>query len=124
MKFKSIAEYLASPYDEELEGPYEDYLSGKEIQFARGALFFDVDGTLVDNNHKPTPLTIRAIQQAQCQGWEPVLCTGRNIGMSTELMEQLGIRYAIYGNGTGIYDKELDKLVYETHIDKSELKQI
>lgn len=46
----------------------------------QGAVFFDADGTLIDNRHgirTPTPKTTAAIQTLQRDGWLCVLATGR-----------------------------------------------
>lgn len=79
-------------------------------------VFFDIDGTLV-NEHKEVPEdTINAVQELKEQGIEPVIATGRAPYFIKPLAEKLGIdsfvcmngAYVVY-KGTPIYKREISK---------------
>ncbi|MFV0555560.1 MAG: Cof-type HAD-IIB family hydrolase [Lactovum sp.] len=73
-------------------------------------IFFDIDGTLLDNRDydqsikERIPLsTKRAIQELKNLGHIPVIATGRWYGQVSELLKELEIEYAICSNGQEIY---------------------
>ncbi|SKA07515.1 hypothetical protein SAMN02745116_02327 [Pilibacter termitis] len=75
--------------------------------------FFDIDGTLADNNKQQEtriidriPLSAQeAVRKLKANGIEPVLATGRNLGMVHELMEQLAIESVVSSNGAVVMYK-------------------
>ncbi len=74
-------------------------------------IFFDIDGTLVDNVGKPMPESAKeAIRQAQANGHICVINTGRTQAlMGREIMEQLEFDGYLMGCGTMVvyHGKEL-----------------
>ncbi|NQX71802.1 MULTISPECIES: Cof-type HAD-IIB family hydrolase [Paenibacillus] len=70
-------------------------------------VFFDIDGTLV-NEEKEVPVsTIQAIHQLKEQGIEPVIATGRAPYFIKPLAEQLGIdSYVCLNGGYAVYRGE------------------
>lgn len=79
-------------------------------------VFFDIDGTLI-NEHKEIPAdTIKAIAELKATGVEPVIATGRAPYFIKPLAEQLGIEsfvclngaYVVY-KGTPLYKREIAK---------------
>ncbi|WP_159887139.1 Cof-type HAD-IIB family hydrolase [Paenibacillus puerhi] len=51
----------------------------------------DVDGTLLDDDHRLSDETIRTLRDVQRAGLRIVLCTGRGPGSAIPVLEQLGI---------------------------------
>ncbi len=67
----------------------------------------DLDGTLLDSNSNISKENSNAIKELFKRGVFFVPATGRTISeIPKELMENLNIRYFIYSNGAGVYDKE------------------
>lgn len=79
-------------------------------------VFFDIDGTLI-NEHKEIPAdTIKAVAELKERGVEPVIATGRAPYFIKPLAERLGIEsfvcmngaYVVY-KGTPLYKREIEK---------------
>lgn len=67
----------------------------------------DLDGTLLDGNGQVSEVNKSAIKELSSFGVEFVPATGRTISeIPKELMENPDIRYYIYANGAGVYDKK------------------
>lgn len=67
------------------------------------ALFFDVDGTLIDDETKNfTPGVLEAIRDAQANGYMAFLCTGRTVRISESLARIFHMDGMICGCGTHI----------------------
>ncbi|MBO6047474.1 MAG: HAD family hydrolase [Erysipelotrichaceae bacterium] len=65
-------------------------------------LFFDIDGTLLDNDTHLVPQSaLDALETAKQKGHELYFCTGRSWGMRDEL-NYMGIDSAVICNGAGI----------------------
>jgi len=65
----------------------------------------DVDGTLLDDDHRISENTIRTIRRAAEQGVKIVLCTGRGSMSAKPVMEELGLEgVMITHNGASIMD--------------------
>ncbi len=66
-------------------------------------LFFDLDGTLAQNDCPPSPGTVRALRSARAAGHKVFLCTGRvKCDIYKEIWD-IGFDGAICGAGTHIY---------------------
>ncbi|MGL5648523.1 MAG: Cof-type HAD-IIB family hydrolase [Clostridium sp.] len=66
----------------------------------------DLDGTLLNSNHKISDLDIQAIQKAQELGVEVVISTGRTFSSAIEILKShnLTVSYVITCNGSIIND--------------------
>lgn len=79
-------------------------------------VFFDIDGTLLNEKKEIPEDTVRAIAELKEQGVEPVIATGRAPYFIKPLAEQLGIdsfvcmngAYVVY-KGEPLYKREIDK---------------
>ncbi len=79
----------------------------KEIHTVYKIVFFDIDGTLVNEEKQVPASTIIAIQQLKQQGIEPVIATGRAPYFIKPLAEQLGIdSYVCLNGGYAVYRGE------------------
>lgn len=93
--------------------------------------FFDVDGTIVDNNSMDShdsdmqlvpESTIEAIRLLQEKGITPFIATGRSPFMIEDLLEGLGIESYICTNGQ--YAVMNGKVMYEAPYDEALLDEI
>lgn len=79
-------------------------------------VFFDIDGTLVNENKEVPPDTVEAIRALKASGVEPVIATGRAPYFIKSLADQLGIEsfvclngaYAVY-RGKPVYKRVIPK---------------
>lgn len=72
----------------------------------------DMDGTLLNSQHAPTPYTCDVLRRASVAGRVMVLCTGRCLSEFSYLLPQLsGVAYAISVNGARLYDLRTLKAV-------------
>ena len=85
-------------------------------------VFFDIDGTLV-NEEKVIPAdTVAAIQELKERGVEPVIATGRAPYFIKPLAEQLGIESFVCLNGGYVVYK--GEPLYKKTIEKSALEKL
>lgn len=83
-------------------------------------VFFDIDGTLVNDDKVVPEDTVRAIEQLKQAGIEPVIATGRAPYFIQPLMKQLGIAsyvclngaYAVY-KGEVVYEQTMDRTLID-----------
>ncbi len=74
----------------------------------------DMDGTTLSPDNEITPENRTAILAAQKQDIQVIISTGRsNTELIPILMQFPDIRYFICGNGSKIYDRLLDRNIYE-----------
>ena len=67
-------------------------------------LFFDIDGTLLDNDTNQVPdSTIKALKKAQAAGHKIFLCTGRSRVFIPKQVAEIGFDGMVAGCGTAIY---------------------
>lgn len=71
-------------------------------------VFFDIDGTLLDENKELPPSTVRAIQALKASGVYVAIATGRAPFMFADLREKLGIHSFVSFNGQYV--------VFEGHV--------
>ena len=86
------------------------------------AVFFDIDGTLVNDGRTVLKSTEQAIQNLKEQGILVGLATGRGPFFVKPFMEQLGLDFAVTYNGQYIFTKE--KVISARPIDKKHLQEI
>ncbi|MFD2114701.1 Cof-type HAD-IIB family hydrolase [Paenibacillus yanchengensis] len=85
-------------------------------------VFFDIDGTLV-NDEKVIPAdTVQAIQQLKATGVEPVIATGRAPYFIQPLMKQLGI--ASYVSLNGAYAVYKGEVVFQQAMDRTSIEKL
>lgn len=87
------------------------------------AIFFDVDGTLLNRQSQMENSTIAAIKQAQKQGILCGIATGRGPTTITPIVEKYNLDFAITYNGQYIYDKE-QTVISARPFDKSTVRKL
>ncbi|AMC93444.1 hypothetical protein AOC36_05450 [Erysipelothrix larvae] len=76
-------------------------------------LYFDVDGTLLDNKNNVIPhTTVEALNELKQQGYKLALCTGRNITAIDIVKDLVSWDGYVLSNGCAVYDHNLN-LIYE-----------
>lgn len=91
---------------------------------------FDLDDTLLTDERKISPRTLKAIQTACEKGIYVVLCSGRAENGVLPYVRALNIagsqfgRYIIAFNGASIYDLHLRKQIYTNTVDTEILKYV
>lgn len=81
------------------------------------AVFFDIDGTLLNDFKRVSKSTVDAIQQLKQSGIFVGIATGRGPGFVEPYMENLGFDVAITYNGQYIITR--DKVLYDQQLPKS-----
>ena len=85
----------------------------------------DMDGTLLDGAKRVLPSSTEAIEEALAAGRHVAICSGRCPAMVEVSRDELaGIRYAICGSGTSLYDLDERRLLWETRLDHDALVRI
>ncbi|MDO4487671.1 MAG: Cof-type HAD-IIB family hydrolase [Eubacteriales bacterium] len=78
---------------------------------------FDMDGTLLDSEHRISEKTIEAIKKATALGKVVAFCTGRAPAEIREYFDVVPeVRYSICTNGAILYDIKERKSIYEKPI--------
>lgn len=90
------------------------------------ALIFDLDGTAIppSKNALPSPEVIQAVQLAQ-QKVFVCAATGRPFSMAKKILKSLYLKdpYILSG-GTQIVDPKSQKILWETHLEQDQIKQV
>jgi len=84
--------------------------------------FFDIDGTLVDEEKRIPPDAIEAIERLKARGVEPVIATGRAPYFFRELAAEAGIESWVCLNGAYVVYRGRD--LYEKTIPRADLEQL
>ncbi|MFJ7970590.1 Cof-type HAD-IIB family hydrolase [Psychrobacillus sp. NPDC096389] len=85
-------------------------------------LFFDIDGTILDNDKNIPPGVMESIQQARDNGHEIVISTGRAPFTAKSILEQLKIDSFICYNGQIVQFQ--GKIIHKGIIDTMELQHL
>lgn len=86
-------------------------------------LFFDIDGTLVSPTTRKIPKrTKQAIQKAMDLGHYCFFCTGRNISLAKDVIDELDMSGIVFNNGAGVYYQ--GKYLYLANIEESLVEQV
>lgn len=91
----------------------------------KGAVFFDVDGTLIDcakGINVPSDKTIQAIKQLKENGYLTILATGRPMSFVTEELLSLGLEGYIASNGS--YAEIDGEIIFDYPIENVKLTEL
>ena len=86
------------------------------------AVFFDIDGTLVNDSRAVLKSTEKAIQSLKEEGIYVGLATGRGPAFVQPFMERYGFDFAVTFNGQYIFTQ--DRVLFTSPIDKKSLHQL
>ena len=86
------------------------------------AVFFDIDGTLVNDRKSVLKSTKEAIKIVKDQGVLVGVATGRGPFFVKDLMDELDLDFAVTYNGQYIFNKE--RVLFASPIDKRSLRQV
>lgn len=88
------------------------------------AVVTDLDGTLLDGNHRLTEFTKEIVNKVIEKGIKFYIATGRNYGLAEMIKDDLGIEIPlITSNGAAVYDKK-GNIIYENGLAKKEIEII
>jgi len=85
-------------------------------------IFFDIDGTLVNDQKIISSGTKLAIKELKNNGHEVAIATGRNLFMAQSIIDELELSNYIVCNGAAGYLHK--KLVYENPLDQTQLEKL
>ena len=86
----------------------------------------DLDGTLLNSQHQLLEKNTRALRQAQAQGIQLVLATGRSVVSAVDMLEQMELEGFILAlNGTFIAQKTSEglKTLRSSQLEQSDVKK-
>lgn len=87
-----------------------------------GLVFFDLDGTLLNEHSDVGEAEIASIQQLKKNGYMPIIATGRSVIEIENILKKTGINSIISMNGQlGIFNNEL---IYQKKMDKNVLENL
>ena len=87
-------------------------------------IFFDLDGTLLNEEKQILNENKEAIKKARENGIEVVICSGRQQSQVRFYKEEAGAgRYVITTNGAEIYDTEADEQLFNCSLEKDFCKE-
>lgn len=81
------------------------------------AVFFDIDGTLLNDRKNVQKSTIKAIRNLKDQGILVGLATGRGPSFVQPFLENLGLDFAVTYNGQYIYSRS--EIIYTNQLSKT-----
>ncbi|HGC9306734.1 TPA: HAD-IIB family hydrolase [Streptococcus agalactiae] len=81
------------------------------------AVFFDIDGTLLNDRKNVQKSTIKAIRNLKDQGILVGLATGRGPSFVQHFLENLGLDFAVTYNGQYIYSRS--EIIYTNQLSKT-----
>lgn len=85
----------------------------------------DLDGTLLNSYGQVSDKNRLALKQAQENGTEIVLASGRSTNSVKNIANDIGNnKYIICGNGSLIYDLQMEEIIYDKFIEKKKALQI
>ncbi|MDE5841426.1 MAG: HAD family hydrolase, partial [Malacoplasma sp.] len=98
---------------EEERWTFDNYLEDEKNLSKSKILVFDLDGTLLNSNHKVNPENIKALHSASEKGNKVIIATGRCYDQITETVNAIGnvVDYAIINNGALIYDNNKNFII-------------
>jgi len=91
---------------------------------AMRAIFIDLDRTLLDDEKNISKRNLEALNKAKEAGFLVAPCTGRAPNRANKYFSIIDSRYVIYANGGGIFDRQENKLIYESPMVESDVVKI
>ncbi|WP_125979800.1 Cof-type HAD-IIB family hydrolase [Loigolactobacillus iwatensis] len=88
----------------------------------KAVVFFDLDGTLFDNDKNVTPASVAAIAQLKVNNILPVIATGRSVFEIKDTMAHSGINSCVCADGS--YIQVNGKMVHADFLKKSDIDDI
>lgn len=88
----------------------------------RKLIAFDIDGTLINDNHELLPETKEAIKKMQEAGHMVMCATGRSYPIAKSVLDEAGIKHYILSNGAVAFVN--DKQVYSNPLNEEALEKL
>jgi Cof subfamily protein (haloacid dehalogenase superfamily) len=88
-------------------------------------LVLDIDGTLLNSEDIVTPIVKEALGKVRQQGVEIALATGRRVGSTRHVVEEIGIQLPIVTfNGALVWDTEHEEAIHELPFSSPVIKRV
>ncbi len=88
-------------------------------------LVLDIDGTLLNSDDIVTPVVKQAIEDVRLQGIEVALATGRRVGSTRRVVEEIGVHLPIVTfNGALVWDTRFERAIHELPFSSSVLGRV
>jgi Cof subfamily protein (haloacid dehalogenase superfamily) len=85
----------------------------------------DLDGTLLDRDHRIPEDNRRALERCAAKGVEIVVATGRALStIPAEARSLAGVRYLVCANGANIYDNATEELLYAKYLSREAVESV
>ena len=81
----------------------------------------DLDGTIIDKNHKISEKNLKAISKIKKHKLPFVICTGKSYAVSKEMCKKFNAAFGIFGNGTQIMNLQSEKELWKNVLTKENL---
>ncbi|MEG0255835.1 HAD family hydrolase, partial [Vagococcus sp.] len=83
---------------------------------------FDIDGTLITNDHQLLDETAEAIKRLQNNGHMVMVATGRSYPIAKSVLDEAGITHSILSNGAVAFAE--NKQIYSNPLDKESMMKL
>lgn len=87
-------------------------------------MFSDIDGTLLDSEHRISPLTRQAIDELQAAGIPFVIVTARGITGTYPLLDQHGLSCPVVTYGGGVILDEDRRIIHHAGMSRAVAQQV
>ncbi|MCF0217841.1 MAG: Cof-type HAD-IIB family hydrolase [Malacoplasma sp.] len=88
------------------------FKNDKDKTVDKKTLIFDLDGTILNSQHKVPQYTINTLTKANQMGHNIIIATGRCYAQTTDIIKQIGVvKYAILSNGAILFDVNKNEIV-------------
>ena len=88
------------------------------------AVFSDIDGTLLNSEHRITPRTRAAIEAVRAAGVPFVIVTARGITATYPLLEQEGITCAVVAYSGGVILDEVRNVIHHHGLTRAQAQEL
>lgn len=87
-------------------------------------VFSDIDGTLLNSEHRMTPLTLEAVKSLKSRGIPLVLVSARSPSGIGSLFREYGFRCPFVAYNGGLLFEESGQVAFHEGLEKEEVKQL
>lgn len=100
------------------------HVPGRGAASPKTIVFSDIDGTLLNSEHRITPLTQRAIREVEAAGIPFVIVTARGITGTYPVLEQHGVDCAVVCYSGGVILDERRTVIHHQGLTKAQAQEV
>lgn len=105
-----------------LEICYTRSIRTRRETMTRKLVVFDIDGTLITDEHELLVETIEAINTLKSKGHMVMCATGRSLPIAKSVLEEAGIEHSILSNGAVAFERE--EQIFNNPLDNDALHRL